>query len=222
MISKSDTILIAGCSWGCGEWSGPRGNYTLLHKGLEHFLTEYGCKVINVSKPHGNNLTAIKNIKNTLSTTHIDHIFWFKTSPIRDLRPFDLNQDKLPQTSEEYHQIVKELSIETYKSLNDLGVKIQCMGGIGHLQESIKDYPNLIPLIPSIIEMFGGQEPEHWIENWIDTYKDKVFDEKFLLKLERMPNPREKLPKKWFEPDGIHPNRHAHYKIFKYILEQHK
>jgi len=218
MISPKNTILIAGDSWGCGEWEGDEENYGVSHKGLEHFLTEYGCSVTNVSKGGSSNADSIQRIKDFISTTNVDHIFWFQTNPIRDLRYSDRSYDEksLPKTSEEYKIKTKKLLRNTYEFLNQLNVKIHCIGGLARLEKCINKYPNLIPLIPSVIEMFGAQEPDFWIENWIDA-KIK-FSDTFLTELEEMPNPWELLPKKWFYPDGVHPNRHAHYKIFKYIL----
>ena len=34
--------------WGCGEWGFENG-HGVKHTGLEHYLTEYGCEVYNVS-----------------------------------------------------------------------------------------------------------------------------------------------------------------------------
>jgi len=220
MISPKDTILISGDSWGCGEWGPGPSKYGAVHNGLEYFLTEYGCKVINVSVPASANVAAIKRLKNALNETTPDCIFWFQTSPIRDLRPYEENEELMPKNANEYNQIHKELLNSSYESLNNLGVKIHCMGGVSPLLDDINNYSNLISFIPSIIKMFGGKDPKYWIGGWVDSRVR--LDPEFLTELEELSEPQDLLPKKWFYPDGIHPNRHAHYKIFEYILEQHK
>ena len=40
----------------------------------------------------------------------------------------------------------------------------------------------------------------------------------FVEELSMLPDWKQSLPKQWFYPDGRHPNRYAHKKIFEYIL----
>jgi hypothetical protein len=104
----------------------------------------------------------------------------------------------------------------TYKELNDIGIKIHCIGGASKLQSSIRNYSNLIPLIDSVIEFLGCELIDIWVSDWIQH--DLNIDDDFLKLLTELPYPRDTLSKEWFYPDGTHPNRHAHKKIFEYIL----
>ena len=41
------TIIITGCSWGCGEWN----HGDIAHGGLAEYLTQDGYNVVNLSEP---------------------------------------------------------------------------------------------------------------------------------------------------------------------------
>lgn len=217
MITPGDHIIIIGDSWGCGEWSGDDKPYRVTHRGLEHYLIEQGCHVTNLSKPGGSNKDMVNALEVTLPIYNPHFVFWFQTDPIRDLRPYD--QETFPKSSSELIEIGNEILENTYSELNDIGVKIHCMGGVANLKKSIEKYPNLIPVIPSIVEMFEGPVIDFWISDWINSPYLRL-SEDFLLELEV--HPQHTLPKEWFFPDGVHPNREAHYKIFEGILKQHK
>ena len=217
MISPGDSILIAGDSWGCGEWSCDDRPYRVIHNGLEQYLTDYGCNVTNLSKPGGSNKNMVKSLVATMAVCNPHLVFWFQTDPIRDLNPYD--QETFPKSSSELIEIGRDLLENTYAELNNTGVKIHCMGGVVNLEKSIEKYPNLIPIIPSIVKMFNGPNIDFWISDWINS-PDLRLNDDFLSELEK--HPQWCLPKKWFFPDGVHPNRLAHRKIFEFILNQHK
>jgi len=144
-------------------------------------------------------------------------VFWFQTDPMRDLRPY--SHETFPTSSKSLLDLSRQLLRNTYEKLNSIGIKIHCMGGLTKIDDSINNYSNLIPLIPSIIEMFDGPNIDFWITDWIKSRNIRLNDD-FILELENHPIPI--LPKEWFFPDGIHPNRKAHYKIFEFILNQYK
>lgn len=217
MISPGDRVVIIGDSWGCGEWCNDTGPYRVSHRGLEYFMIEHGCNVINLSKPGGSNKDMVHVLHSTLQIYNPHFVFWFQTEPMRDLRPYC--QKTFPKSTNEIIEVSKQLLNDTYAALNKIGVKIHCMGGVADLQDSIKNYPNLVTLIPSIVEMFNGPHIDFWITDWINADALRFSDE-FLQELENHPRPI--LPKKWFYPDSSHPNREAHRKIFEFILKQHK
>jgi len=216
MISPGDHIVIIGDSWGCGEWSDDMP-YRVTHCGLAQYFTDRGCNVTNLSKPGGSNKDMVTALIATLPIYNPHYVFWLQTDPIRDLRPYD--QETFPKSSSELTEMGRDLLENTYAELNDIGVKIHCMGGVTNLEKSIEKYPNLIPIIPSIIQMFNGPKVDFWISDWINSPNLRLNDD-FLLELEN--HPIHILPKEWFFPDGVHPNREAHRKIFECIIKQHK
>lgn len=215
MILPNDSILIIGDSWGCGEWSASSDPYRVTHLGLEHFLKEYGCTVINLSRPGASNKTTVQIFKDHVDVFDPKYIFWFQTDPMRDLRPYD--QETFPKDVASLLGMSELLLNDTYKELNEMDRTIHCMGGTTKLHSAINNYQNLVSFIPSIIEMFGGTDQGFWISDWINADNLK-FTEKFLSELEQ--HPMHSLPKEWFWPDGAHPNQNAHRKIFEYILGQ--
>jgi len=213
VISPGEKILIAGDSWALGEWS-VDDPYRIVHSGLEKYLIDYGCKVYNVSKGGNSNRYSINTLKQLIKGIEfdIDKIFWFQTDPMRDLRPYTT----FPKTLKKYMEYHSVLLDTSYKLLNSLGVTIYCIGGTTKLHDSIRSYSNLIPVIDSVIELFEVDSIDIWVSDWIQY--DLNIDEEFLKLLTELPDPKSILPKEWFYPDGIHPNRHAHKKIFEHIL----
>ena len=214
MIRPGDTIVIVGDSWGCGEWGFVDGTYNVTHLGLEEYLVDYGCKVYNLSKGGASNRYSINQLFKFLKLLNPDIIFWFQTDSMRDLRPY--NKSSFPQTVADLIKCQHGLIKKTYEQLNSLGVKIHCIGGTVKLSPTITNYPNLISCIDSVIEFFGGTSPEFWVSDWIQC--ENLISHEFLAELYTMLNTNKYLPKEWFYPDGNHPNRFAHQKIFEFIL----
>lgn len=99
-------ILIIGDSWGCGEWNYlcpdsllPLGEnwhqaeslYCVSHRGLQKYLSDYGCYVHNLSKGKGSNMQALKYLDpvgphgpSEDAGRCYDYVFWFVTDPLRD------------------------------------------------------------------------------------------------------------------------------------------
>lgn len=91
--------LVAGDSWGCGEWvpqnpdvvlDPPRGHYelSLVHRGLAEYLEQHDT-VINISKPGAGNFDVLQRIRLFLDINYnyvpeIKKIFVFQTSWWRD------------------------------------------------------------------------------------------------------------------------------------------
>ena len=218
MITPGDKIVIAGDSWGCGEWDFVNDIHAVSHLGLEKYFTDYGCEVYNLSRGASSNNDSVNQLSSDfVKTINPDIVFWFQTDPIRDLRPYD--KTLFPQTVSDLIEQQNDLIKKTYERLNALDIKIHCIGGTVKLSPSIINYPNLNLFIDSVIEFFGGTAPEFWISEWIQC--DDLISTDFLDELYTMTmyDPSKTLPKEWFHPDGFHPNRFAHQKIFEYILK---
>lgn len=215
------TFLIAGDSWGCGEWGSDP--YEVKHTGLQHFLEQSGHEVKNISKGGNSNSGTFILLENSLQAEPVpDYIIWFQTDPLRDLRPYDNFKNIV--TIEHMQAISKVRLYLTYKKLNNLGVKIYCIGGLSKLNiKLMKDYKNLIPMIPSVKELCV---PDHchsniafsdWIKFISKEFQD--FDELISIKHEFdnfFENPSNKV---FFWPDGVHPNRYGHKIIFDKLCD---
>jgi hypothetical protein len=228
LINKGDRILIAGDSWGCGEWAvfGTK----IAHLGLEAYLVEYGCTVTNVSVAACSNIDSINNIKHKLIDNTYDVIIWLQSDPVRDLKPYKDNADKFTLELEDFLKVRDNLIDDNYRTLNSLGPTIYCMGGSSDINmQLINKYSNLKPVIPSIVEFFGCISIPLWVpgSRWLSdrgiTLSNSIVEYMCQINKKWFEGFRfgidANLDKKWFFPDGHHPNRHAHKKIFEYLLD---
>ena len=216
-------ILIGGDSWGCGEWGFNNQNqYGILHHGLEKYLKDDGYLVTNTSSGGSSNKDSITRLKNALNFDP-DIILWFQSDPLRDNRPYD-NFTTICNTWDNLINYNDSLLIENYKSLNDIGKKIYCIGGCSKIKTNlIGEFPNLIPLIKSVPEFLyeDYKHPEIWISDWIKII-DKL-DSNVLKQLEKHKDKQDRLNQhfgkytEYFWPDGRHPNRLGHLKIYEYF-----
>lgn len=275
---ESDTvlnILIAGDSWGCGEWSAShevtitawlkkyqelRGvgwpeqittkeefdqlpvdirkelshfgypewafvqqNYikSVLHPGLAQYLIEYGHNVVNVSKEAQSNSYAIDQIKSQ-DISKFDLIIWFQTDPLRDLFPY--KTFAIDYTT--YESLINkqnQLLTESYTQFNSFNKKVLCLGGLSKLNlQLIQSFENLVAAIPSIPEFLlpNFRHFEIAFSDWYDLV-DRQFSLDDLDKLlynKKLQDSMDKY-KDLFWPDGAHPNRIGHKKIFEYLIE---
>jgi hypothetical protein len=215
-------ILICGDSWAAGEW--PVESTVDTHQGLIQYFKEDGHQVTSRAMPgadiSGTILGLIENMDND------DYIFWFQTDPIRSLRPYDDFGVRIKS----YQELVKkndEIINIAYNHLNSLGKKIHCLGGCGKLNlELIKNYNNLIPLVPSVTELIlqDYSHPRLWFSEWYEKV-DERFDLEsidFLLidkrKQDSLALDMDK--KEFFWPDGGHPNRKGHKVLYEYICQK--
>lgn len=212
-------IIIAGDSWGVGEWdrAPDRVTHIINHQGLEQYFKDTGYNVINLSKGGYSNTQSIAPLPKESDSV----IIWIQTDPLRDLRPYDRFKEKF-QSYQTLLDIQKELLTTTYSILNKLG-KIYCIGGCSKLDlDLIKEFENLIPIIPSVPEFLLPNyiHPKIWFSDWYELV-DRQFDIDSIDKLLYNKKIQDSLADSWeyFQPDGKHPNRHGHKKIFEYLNE---
>lgn len=199
------------------------GNCVLLHRGLEQYFVDDGHTVINISIGGGSNVNIVNRLKN-LVNKQIGHslIIWIQTDPFRDLHPYT----NFKKDFSTYEQLILWQTSQLnsiYTQLNKLGSKIYMLGGCSKLNLSLlSEHKNLIPLFESITEFLlpSYTHPEIWCSDWyklidkqfdIDSINKLVYNKKIQDSLLDYPD--------LFWPDGRHPNRFGHKKIFDYINE---
>ena len=214
------TFLIAGDSWSCGEWG--HDPYEVKHLGLQYFLEQSGHEVKNISKPGCSNIVSSSLLEDNLKTgSRYDYILWFQTDPLRDLRPY--NSFKNIVSIEQMKVINKARMLITYKKLNNLGVKIYCIGGCYKLSDAIQKFENLHVLIPSVIELCLPKfNHTLWFSDWIPFLSKDFLDFDELIEIKKMNDNlgSDKELRHFFYPDGLHANRLAHHLIFKVACDQ--
>lgn len=222
-------ILIAGDSWGRGEWSG-LPNIKTIHSGISRYLKDDGYIVENCSQGGSTNEIQTQRIHNRIKEKTYDYIFWFQTDPLR--HRYQKNQKLIAEdaVSLSHFLEVRETCINNvYQQLNNLGVDIYCIGGCASLSDSISNYDNLhavIKFIPKWIipdREFPLTINQDWEYDILRNSDNEVYD--FLLNdkkcydnfIQQSVFDIKSVEHKYFYPDGVHLNRKGHWLLYEYI-----
>jgi hypothetical protein len=218
------TIVIAGCSWGAGEWNAN----DITHSGLAEYFLKDGFNVVNLSQPNTGPWQLLKTLHNFIKINknflNIQHVFFLQSDIARDFEEF---QHKITW----HHTLnlennIKRIYRQFYIHLNFVGkdcqTTIQLIGGLADL---ILDYKNEFKYLNFLIP------------SWTKLI-DHTISSVFLLKVDKIPegiknNNKEELitlvdqsltrfkifdkNKEYFWPDGCHPNRSGHYVLYNAI-----
>jgi hypothetical protein len=170
-------ILIAGDSWGCGEW-GSRAEVDDRHPGLSAFFKDDGKQVINLSVGGACNLDIASVVSNFLDNNAelipaVDRILVFQSNWNRDWRrhhDFDIGAD----LAQPYPQLVGRFIERFYTKLNQSACKhkkqIEIIGGCGDtlwFDNITLDYSNLKIVCQSMINLLINQS--HRIETAVHS-----------------------------------------------------
>ena len=225
-------IYIGGDSWGCGEISGKisPGVTRLAHRGIEQLFKDSGHNVNNSSQVGVSNSMSVAALAQSLYAGPLpDYVFWFQTDPLRDLVPYEENFKNKYST---YQQLIDKSRLQitdTYRTLNELGVTVYCLGGCSKLYVDImSQYSNLVPLVPSVTQLVipDYPHPELWQSGWIVGHERQFsIDELDLIIADReaqllLNSNESSLYVKYFQPDGQHLNRLGHRFLFNFLCER--
>jgi hypothetical protein len=227
----SKNIIIAGDSWGCGEWPRKQG-FEIEHKGLEQYFIEYGYTVVNLSKGGSSNSESIKRlIQHGINVNDI--VFWIMSGPFRDLMPDVKKITKALVDAQGVYSLLRNLMQKSFNELNQIGHPINLIGGLCNIDTDISSsYNNLTALIPSWVNLLVGNMPEYTHSknqnfvmipgifiNYVNLSEieqdlaKSIIDDLYTID-KNMLVFREDV----FRPDGCHPNRHGHKILFDSIV----
>jgi hypothetical protein len=239
------TVIIAGDSWGCGEWRTIGNDYHISHRGLAAYLLTHdpSVSVINLSQPGGSNRITASYISNFLRTnTHlqISHIVVFQTEWIRDLEkqnPIIIDKD----LSHGYIGLKNRLISKFYGALSASSIKydvpIQLIGGCSDTLwfDNFKvEYPGVNTACQSLTNMLlknnhRNPDPVYSIftktdQSVIDYIKQRISPADLELLLTDIDKGQDRLCQwkknlNFFYPDGGHPNRTAHKVLYNYLKD---
>ena len=239
-------IIIAGCSWACGEWQ--RGDISaksvsdkILHEGLTQYVREAGEIVLNLGIPGGSNY-AIANKLNSWFERNTDHqvkkIFIFQTDYARDYQMvFNEDFDNINQANTLASIMISRFYYRLIEISKKYNVKICLIGGVSDtLSPEILTsyYAPLEVVCQSMVNLLvkGNHLVEDPVLSWypgkclpmVETIKKKLSADQILLLLHEINKgfERENLvfsTPEYFWPDGTHPNRNGHKKLFDYLVE---
>ena len=225
-------ILIAGDSWGIGEWQ----DGAIVHNGLAQYLADYGYTVVNLSVPGAGNQAAVRNLERFLMVNHhivdsVQAVFYFQTEWTRDSIP---NEDIT--NSKNFDDLESQWTNKCYYELaltrkkHNLNCAFCVVGGTSDAVEFGAAHNNVKIICASLTEMLLDQELERVYSWWAYRTEDLVANIKKLRPdmLQDLVNSIQKGHNRqslcdnypeWFYPDGAHANRHAHKKLFDKIME---
>lgn len=234
-------ILIGGCSWACGEWT-PNGNggCDITHGGLSQFIS-YGQECVNLGKPSISNLVGSHKIQKWLKNNPdvaVDKVFFFQTDWLRD---------NASLTRRDYDNVQHHLSLfdilmtKFYDSLEFLAQERQCtiyiIGGVGDTYQAERvesRYSRVKVACQSMTNLLLNDQadidnPVHswFVSNFyeLDQFKSKLSADEIknlLLDIDQGIARQDQIAhnEKYFHPDGSHPNRFGHKKLFEFLSKK--
>jgi hypothetical protein len=232
-------ILIAGDSWGLGELNVQCTE--VLHGGLANYFANDGHEVINISKGGCSNLDIVHRLSTWIERfgcDNIDLIIVLQTEYTRDYKHVDTESndwniqslsDLSSQWIERFYMRLSELSVL-------YSVPIKIIGGCSDtlwFDNMSNDYPGCQIACQSISELLINDN--HCIDTPVFSWYNnntKVLLDRMKKKTNRLDEmlaaitlgfERESLLKAnphFFFPDGKHPNRLGHYKLYQFLTKQ--
>ena len=219
-------ILIAGDSWGCGEWNASTKVEKLVrHSGIEQYFVDDGFEVINVSSG-GATLDIIINQIIKFNPKDFDYIFVFVTDSSRTVTKQFNDFSKFWENINSIYDIKardKKILNDFYNKLNCLNTKIYLLGGLTHINETeLTRYPNLESPILSIMRLLTNDKmllPELSFSGAAEHMPRKMSIDVQRWTLKQVKAWDEIRQTKHFKLDLAHPDRHGHFKIFNHLKD---
>jgi hypothetical protein len=230
-------IIIAGDSWGCGEWS---LEHKLTHTGLEQYLQDDGYKVINISYGGSSNDDVYKLLSNCLyilscvtNISEVKNIFVFQTEWHRDHHRYHSLADSIFDINY-IHTVMSNYYYRLSQLAMKYNVRIGLIGGCSDtiwLDKFEIEYPGVYIACHSMINLCltDNHRTDNPAYNLLypvnlaeEIEKANTQNKQFLLdQLELTMNRAKNLKNypQFFAPDFQHPNRHGHLKLFDILRE---
>ena len=209
-------IVIIGDSWGCGEWNFIPGvvGATITHTGLEQYLLDAGHLVTNLSGSNKMNEEALEFLENYLDKNLAPKtVCWFVTCPLRTTTRYIYNDP--------YDFGVSQLTTQ-FKYVDQLAtknnIKVYAFGGLCDLPDELmqQQLDNITIVIPSVSSLVIEDFPKSMFGDVKEFHRIKS-TEFALIVAGQVEQKYNAFQTSKFFPDFGHPNREAHYKIFKMI-----
>jgi hypothetical protein len=238
-------IIVSGCSWSVGELN--RGDLkekdavTVSHGGLGQYIKESGLEVVNLGILCGSNLQIAHKIQQWIdrnSNYKITGIYVLQTDYTRDghmifLEDFDKISDP--------HVLPGIMISRFYSRLSEIANKTDCtihlIGGLSDTLklDNIQDcYPGLKIACQSMTNLLINDQPNvddpvlSWYSKDASGLVKKIKKtlphtemENFLHEVDKGFNRQNWVFEnpEWFWPDGCHPNRTGHLKLYQYLVD---
>lgn len=243
----STNILIAGDSWGKGEWN--LECTAVRHSGLQQYLENDGYTVTNISKGGISNLDTVARLSHYLDhygTRLPDRIMVFQTEYTRDFKHYAMQHDFGSLDFSRIKTINDLISCwveRFYMRLSELSVQYQVpifiIGGCSDtmaFDNMSLDYPGCTIACQSMVNLIiqGYASISSPVFSWynsdtevlvnkVRTVVDKKNADEILKEIDKGFE-RSCLLKEnpeYFYPDGTHPNKLSHRILYDYLQTHH-
>ncbi len=238
-------VLLAGCSWACGEWKDhrTRNPWTpdVEHHGLAQYLRQDGYSVINLGQPAASNQKNLNHIRAWQTQNinqQVSNVLIFQTEYTRETTD-DYLEDfatvtaaaELQQTwSHKFYQQLSKLS-------RQFGCPVTLIGGCSDTldDDEVNKFPGLRIGCQSLVSLVLNQNPrvDTPVMSWYGDIAEPVvkklkqkLDAKELSKfLDMIDIGHQRMDlvmksREFFWPDGAHPNRLAHRVLYDHLTQQ--
>jgi len=232
-------IIVAGCSWACGEWSRGDCNEGVTHGGLSQYIQERGDQCINLGVAFGSNLQTAQKVQGWLDRypdTKVEKILIFQTEYDRDYR-MKFEEDYIDVES--IDSISSRMLARFYSRLTEISrqarAPVYVIGGVSdtvRFENFEKCYPGVKIACQSMTNLLINdcENVDIPVLSWytkassdmLETIKQQLsLDqvEKLFHEIDRGLE-RDNLVfghPEYFWPDGCHPNRFGHKKLFDFL-----
>jgi hypothetical protein len=227
-------ILIAGDSWGCGCYT---VQHDLYHRGIEQLLHDDGHRVINISQGGfdlestcqrlGDFLLLLKERPPLWFAESVTKIFVLQTEWHRQMFKVNGKTDLHQYTGKGDDQ---KIIGSFYKTLSFLATKynvdIQVIGGCSDtiwLDNFQQFYPGVHIPCQSWTNLVLNDN--HRVDKPVHSirFPKQLLNDSYTIELAEQGKTREKLwldNPDWFFPDGAHPNKQAHEKLYSHLKKE--
>lgn len=249
MVDAGKVVVIAGDSWGCGEWSrrGPGNDYYISHPGLAQYISDDGYTVVNLSQPGAGNGMIADRLRLFFETSpgiNVQTVIVFQSDFMRDnaIRfpggPGSFLYDGIVNDSRDMKDFESRAVSAFYYSLSGLAkqhqINIYLIGGhcdTEWLDAFSREYPGVKVICQSMFNFLMNDDHR------IDTPMFSCYDigamdllpalkERFGIDLgDRLELPEQRSKSmgscpEFFYPDNLHANRQGHEKLYKEIVRK--
>lgn len=239
-------VVIAGDSWGKGEWTPcdppGSGKSEITHRGLEQYLIDDGHEVYNISHGGISNQAIVQRIESWMSKFHdrgVDMILVFQTEYVRDQDlNFFVNWDQVTRATDLADVCLSRM----YARLSEISIKynvpIYLIGGVVDtmwLDRWHEHYPGVTVICQSMYNLILHGDPriEYPVYSWYSSATEEIVKRlkkhlpshelEHLLALLAQGFYRQSSvfeTPQYFWPDGMHSNRHGYLILYKFLQDQ--
>lgn len=237
------TYIIAGDSWGCGEWN--IDSNAITHTGLEQYLVDEGHQVFNLSKGATSNLDSVKRITAWMSRhtdVPVDGIFVFQTEYNRDFKHdiaqknYNINDWDVKNLTDISDRWIARFYMRLSEIAQEKNCKVFLIGGASDtlwFDDMEQDYPGCNIACQSVTNLLINNNHKidvpvlSWYvkaaQSFIEKAKSCGIGAEEIIQHIDQGIERESLlaenPELFF-PDGSHPNRIGHQILFNFLKQE--